>query len=121
MTNTERTAKITEGVRVLTERHLEAYLFDDEILQLLATSVEKGEKFGDLQAAKQAIISKQIEAGKPANHIKFASGQMRSDFARILGLQNAGKTTGAFMRDVLAPLVKPGTKVYERLFADIFD
>jgi AAA domain, putative AbiEii toxin, Type IV TA system len=120
MTDVERGEKIAQGINVLSERHLESYLFDDELLQLLANEAGKADLFPMLQVAKANAIAKQSALGKPANHIKAASGQMRVDFVKVLGLTNAGKTTGAFMRDILAPLVRPGTNVYARLFADVF-
>ena len=120
MTDQERAEKLDDGTRVLTERHIESYLFDDEVLQLLAKSVGQEQKMNELLAAKKAALDDQVARGKAANHIKSSSGRLRVEFSRILNLSNSGKTTGAFMRDCLAPLIKPGTNVYERLCADIF-
>ena len=39
---------------------------------------------------------------------------------RLLGLTQCGNTTMAFMRDTLAPLIKPGMRGYEDLKRDIF-
>ena len=46
-----------EGVRVLSRRNLETYLFDDEVLLALALSVGKTDKADDLVAEKQRILS----------------------------------------------------------------
>ena len=62
-----------EGVRVLTRRNLESYLFDDEVLKSLAPSEEK---FAELAAKKQDILT--ARTNDPADDLKPASGELYS-------------------------------------------
>ena len=48
--------KSRDGVRVLSRRNLESYLFDDEVLRALAVSIEKSHKIDELVAEKKRII-----------------------------------------------------------------
>ena len=107
-----------KGVRVLSRRNLESYLFDDEVLRALAASVGKWGKAGALLAKKQDI--RDARTDDPADDLKPASGELYVACKEILKLTQCGNDTGAFMRDTLAPLVKPGMVVYEELKRDIF-
>ncbi len=40
---------------------------------------------------------------------------------RILGLTNVGNDKDAFMRDTLAPLIRPGMQVYAELVTVLFE
>ncbi len=120
MTDAEREAKVNAGVKVLRERHLEAYLFDDEVVALLAHQQGKSQLLPDLLLAKQAALAKQATDGKGANNFKAAAGQMKVEFVKILGMTNAGKTKAAFIKDILVPLIQPETAVYAKLEQDIF-
>lgn len=108
------------GVRVLTRRHLEAYLLDDEILQSLCSRADQPEKSGEVLAAKKRSIAESVKRGNPPDDVKSAAGPVCVKIKRILGLTQAGKTTEAFLRDTMAPLVVPGTKAYSELQQDIF-
>ena len=49
-------ADMMEGrIKVLSKRNMESYLFDDEVLGCLATSVEKGDQVGELFAKKKSV------------------------------------------------------------------
>ena len=115
--STEITDLEQTGVRVLSRRNLESYLFDDEVLRELAKWVNKEDKVDDLLTEKQSILA----ACGPANDLKHASGQIYLACKRFLGLYNGyGNNTKAFMRDTLAPRVKPGMAVYDELKHAIF-
>lgn len=106
------------GVKVLSRRNLESYLFDDEVLRRLATSVGKGDKVEELLAEKMSIqVSRPSD---PVDDLKPSSGQIYNACKQALSLTQVGNDAKAFMRDTLAPLVRPGMKVYEELKADIF-
>ncbi len=107
-----------DDVRVLSRRNLEAYLFDDEVLRALATSVEREDKADDLVAKKQDILA--ARPGDPVDDLKPASGEIYVACKDILGLTQVGNDAKSFMRDTLAPLVQPGMSVYEELKRDIF-
>ena len=106
------------GIQVLSRRNLESYLFDDEILQALAVSVNRTDRGGALLAKKKQILAARPEDA--SDDLKPASGEIYVACKRILGLADPGNNTKTFMRDTLAPLIKPGTLVYRELKCDIF-
>lgn len=109
-----------EGVRVLSKRHLEAYLMADEILTKLCEAHGQPEAVPTVLAAKQQAITESCSRGKPTDDVKSASGQIYVQTKKILRLTQAGNTTEIFIRDTLAPLVTPETDTYTELRHDIF-
>jgi predicted ATPase len=109
-----------QGYRVLRRRQIESYLFDDEVLGLLCDSVAQSDKKLELLAAKATAIEAAEAQGHQRDDIKKASGRIADACRRILKLENAGKTTNGFMRDTLAPLIVPNTKIYQELKTAIF-
>lgn len=107
-----------KGVRVLSRRNLESYLFDDEVLQALAVSERREDKVQDLLAKKQRIRDAKPDA---RDDLKPVRGKLYNACKTILGLTQCGENTNAFMRDTLAPLIQPEMKVYDELKRDIFD
>ena len=106
------------GIRVLSKRNLESYLFDDEVLRALAASVGGEDKIDELLAEKQRILTDRT--GAPQDDLKPASGEIYVVCKKILGLTRPGKNVKEFAREMLAPLIKPGMAVYEELKGDIF-
>ena len=109
----------TKGVRVLSRRNLESYLFDDEVLCALAAWEGKEDKVNDLLVEKRNILTTGFD--EPADDLKPVSGRLYVESKRILSLAQRGNDTRAFMRDTLAPLIEPGMAIYEELKRDIFD
>ena len=107
-----------EGVRVLSRRNLESYLFDDEVLRALALSVGEADKVEGLIAERKRILDGRT--GDATDDLKPAGGEIYNVCKSILSLANPGNTTKTFMRDTLAPLIKPGTAMYDELRSDIF-
>ena len=106
------------GIRVLSSRNLESCLFRDEVLESLAMSVGKGDKTDDLIAAKNRILN--TNPNNVSDDLKPASGEIYNACKMTLSLVNPGNNTKSFMRDTLAPLIKPGMAAYEELKHDIF-
>ena len=109
---------LKNDVRVLSRRNLESCLFDDEVLEALAACAGKADKTRELVTQKGAILS--ARHGDPPDDLKPASGEIYVACKGILGLTQCGNTAQAFMRDTLAPLVRPGMSMYEQLKRDIF-
>ncbi len=107
-----------EGVRVLSKRNLETYLFDDEVLRMLTESVGQGHKAEEL-IEKKRVIQAAITNGA-SDDLKPASGQIYNTCKRVLALTQCGNNTKEFIRDTLAPLINPGMTVYDELKRDIF-
>jgi predicted ATPase len=109
-----------QGVCVLSKRHVESYLMDDEILNALCTAVGKPEKLDEVLAAKRTALTESVGRGNPTDDVKSAAGQIYTQTKKLLSLVQCGNTTDAFVRDTLAPLVKPHTNIYNILRQDIF-
>ncbi len=105
-------------VRVLSRRNLETYLFDDEVLKALADSVGRQDKANALLTAKKDAVA--ATPSGAVDDLKLVSGAIYNECKKVLELADPGNNTKTFMRDTLAPLVKPGMKVYEELKDDIF-
>ena len=108
------------GIRVLSRRHLESYLLDDEVLQTLCVKQNQPEAYNEVLSIKQQAIQDAVSRGKDATDIKSAAGEMIDGIRRRLSLRNAGNTTSAFLRDTIAPLITPDMMVYQQLKTDIF-
>lgn len=109
-----------QDISVLGRRHIESYLYDDEVLTALCASVGKPEAAHAILAAKQQAISESIARDNPTDDIKSAAGKIYTEAKRILFLTQVGNDPAAFARNVLAPLLKPNMAVYAALKHDIF-
>ena len=106
---------------VLSERHLESYLFADDVIEALVESVGKGELLGEALKIKKDALSNSVARANAADDLKSAAGEIYTQLKALLGLQRCGNNTDAFMRDTLAPLIAPGMATYEKLKKDVID
>lgn len=106
------------GVQVLSRRNLESYLFDDEVLQELAASVGQEDQVQILLSEKTRIKNAN-PSGSP-DDLKPVAGEIYLICKQVLSLTQHGNTVAAFMRDTLAPIIRPGMAVYDTLKCDIF-
>jgi hypothetical protein len=109
----------TKGVRVLSKRQIESFLFDEEILHKLCDASGKPEKIPDVDTAKAAALSENVAQGKPADDFKSMSSKLYTELKRILQLTQCGNTKDAFCVDTLAPLITPETTTYQQLKKDV--
>ncbi|WP_421460669.1 AAA family ATPase [Agrobacterium tumefaciens] len=109
-----------KGINVLGRRHLEAYLYDDEVLIALCTFAGKPEKAADLIAAKAAAIQDIIQAGHPHDDLKKAAGLIYNAAKKTLSLSQAGNDAPGFARNTLAKLITPGMAIYSELHKHVF-
>ena len=109
-----------KGVSVLSRRHIECYIYDDEIISKLCTSVGQEDKIEKCLDAKRNAICESINRGNPVDDIKSAGGHIYVAVKRILALSQCGNTQEPFMRDTLAPLITPDTQVFKELENMIF-
>jgi hypothetical protein len=119
-TPAEVSALVQEGVKVLSRRHLEAFLLDDEILTKLCNSRGRPQQVQAVLAAKQQELAASVGRGNSPDDIKSATGTLYPAIRGLLALTEAGSNAHAFMRDVLAPLVTSETRSYQDLKRDIF-
>ncbi len=108
------------GVRVLSRRHLESFLYDDEVIRALCLEFGQPEK--SPQAAEQVreALAASVASGRPSDDVKAVAGDIFNRLRRLLQLRRVGDNAPAFARNTLAPLVKPGMHVYDELRQAIF-
>ena len=119
-TPTEIADAAAAGVRVLGRRHLESYLLDDEILNILCTTEGKPHVAPNVLKAKEVALGNSVGRGNPSDDVKSAAGELYTEIKRIVQMRAPGNSTEAFLRDVLAPLVTSNTTTYYELRRDIF-
>jgi predicted ATPase len=109
-----------DGVRVLGRRNLEGYLLDEGVLHSFCETLGRPEVKSEISSARTEALRSAKEAGKPADDLKAAKGDIYNACRKLLGLRQAGSSADIFMVEQLAPLLKPGMPVYEELYRDIF-
>ena len=114
----EVTAFDSKGIKVLSKRNLESYLFSDEVLRHLAESVGKVDKAEELLGMKDSILKARPD--DPVDDLKPASGEIYNACKSTLNLTQPGNNARAFMRDTLAPLIKPEMQIYQEMKLSIF-
>lgn len=107
----------SDGTQVLGRRDLESYLWDDEVLRILCESCGAPEKLEEIVAEKRQALADGLQQGKPADDVKAVAGRLYNKCKQALGLTQCGNDAEAFARLTLAPLVKPGTNIYQELAA----
>lgn len=111
---------IDSGVRVLSRRHLESYLLDDEIISALCREHEQPDRIDEALMILKEELAASVGRGNDVDDYKSAGGSFYTRVRRLLGLTGAGGNWDAFARDTLAPLVRPGMAVYAELRDDVF-
>lgn len=109
-----------DGIRVLSRRHIESYLYDDEILSALCAKVGRPQDIAVVLADKQRAISESIQRQNPADDVKSAAGVIYTKMKQRLSLTGCGNDTASFARDTLVPLLTTNTSVYKDLRAAVF-
>ncbi len=102
------------GINVLAKRHLESYLFDDEVIDKLV-SIHDGSKLDEVKRMKQNVIASIVAQGKVEDDIKSASGMIYNGLKSILNLRQRGNTADAFMLSTLAELMTEDMNLYKEL------
>lgn len=111
---------LRKGIRTSKRRHIECYLFDDEIIIKLCESVHKAELIEECLKAKEDELQANIKNRKPKDDHKFASGPIYLRLKDILLLTQCGNNSIKFLRDTMAPLITEDTAVYRELEEEIF-
>ncbi len=109
-----------EGLRVLNRRTIESYLWDDEILTRLCYQIEQPDKVHEVLALKRDEMARSQQRGNPVDDVKSAAGNIFTGLRRIFNHPRLGSSRESFSRNVLAPLVAPGTATYDELKQSVF-
>lgn len=110
----------SSDIKVLTKRHLECYLLDDEVLTKWCTEVKKPEKVLDILQIKSQAISESVSRGNAPDDIKSASNDICTKSKKLLEVTACGNSGEMLMRDTLAKLITPDMNVYKELEQEIF-
>lgn len=111
---------LSKGIKTSSKRHIESYMFDDEIIEKLCHSVGKPDLIADCLTAKQVALQDSILRNNANDDLKSASGHLFTELKRILSLTQCGNNQCAFIRDTIVPLVTEETNIYKQLEQEIF-
>ena len=120
LTPEEVEVKHADGVRVMSAyRNIESMLLSDGVLSRLCVGLGRSDCVDAIRTARDTALARgavqhATDDLKPAAHAVHQAARAE------LQMPRAGETKHAFMRDVLAPLVAPGTPEYEKLRCNIF-
>ena len=109
-----------KGIRTPSRRNIEGYLLDDEVLTELCNREGKPDKIQDLLDAKQTALQRSIAEGKDHDDLKPTAQGIHVAAQNALKPSKMGNKSRNFMKDILAPLIQPGMKVYKELHKDVF-
>mgnify|MGYP003645342977 CR=1 FL=1 len=111
---------LQKGIRASARRHIECYVFDDEIIKKLCISCSKEELLEECLQAKRDAIAESHARGNPEDDVKSASGKIFTELKRILSLTQCGNNKCAFIRDTMTPLITEETALYKEIEVEIF-
>ena len=109
-----------DGCRVLRRRHLEAYLLDHEVLDALCETLGQPDKATELRGALDTALKDSVGRGHPPDDLKKASAEFVAAARKLLDCVAGGNEPHTFLRDTIAPCLRPGMTSYEELHADVF-
>lgn len=117
---TDEEIKINEGknIIVLSKRHIESYLLDDEIIKKFIYN-NNPEKYIEIQSLIKNTITNSIDKGKPKDDIKSVRGEIYNILKKELSLTQCGNTADSFIVNNLVPLITPDTEIYKILEEDV--
>lgn len=108
------------GIRVLSMRNVESFLLDDAVLTALCEALGQPEVAPTLLESKATALAASVAAGGPADDLKRIAGDVYNHAKRLFPTRKLGSDSRAFMKGICAPLVRPGSQLYETLRDDIF-
>lgn len=109
-----------KGVRVLSRRHIEAFLLDDTVLKKWCVSVGKPEKESDILSIKRQAMEDSIARGNAPDDFKSAANDICTKGKKALGISGCGNSGDMIMRDTLSKLITPEMEIFQELERDIF-
>jgi predicted ATPase len=109
------------GGIVLPRRNLESYLFADDVIEALLLREGKQGLLTEARAIVAKAVADSVSRNNASDDLKSAAGDIYVGLKKLLGLTRCGNNTDAFMRDTLAPLVKPGMASFAELKNGIID
>ena len=102
----------SKGIKVLDRGKIEDYLLADDVLQALCQNKA-------LEPPRQDKVVELIKLRDNAGDIKSVPNQIRRKVIEW-GVQGVGENYQGFLKNTLAPLIKPGMSTYDELKEIIF-
>ncbi|WPA92449.1 AAA family ATPase [Providencia zhijiangensis] len=118
--NQEVKELLDKGIKTSSKRHIECYVFDDEIIRKLCISQSKPDCIDRCLEAKKEAMEASKNRGNAPDDIKSASGDIFVKIKKILSLTQCGNSKCAFIRDTIVPLITEDTDIYKQIEKDIF-
>ena len=109
-----------KGIRTLSRRNIEGFLLDDEVLLKFCEYYNIPDQIQNLIEARQTALNDSIANGKPHDDLKPTAQKVHVTARNALSPTPVGNKKTGFMKNHLAPLIKPDMAVYKRLHEDIF-
>ncbi len=109
-----------KGIKVLLRRHIESYLWDDEVVLKLCNYLGMSEKYDEVLLVKKQKLEASNLRGNSKDDIKSASAEIYESIKKIFNLTKSGSSKEIFLRDTVAPLITKDTNIYKQLEKEIF-
>ena len=117
MTDGERSQKIARGIRVLSRREIEEYLYDPEVLRTFLETAGCGDGVvEEVLHERESLVSGRMGP----NNIKNVSRELFAKIRDATGLPNLGNSRDQFASQFLVPALGRTPSVYEELHEDVF-
>lgn len=107
------------GIKVLKRRHIESYLWDDEILEKICIYYGQPEKLQEIISLKHEKMTASNLRGNSKDDIKSASAEIYVGIKKILNLTKTGSSKEVFLKDIVSTFITPDTNVYKELEENI--
>ena len=120
LSDNEVNALRRKNIRTLSRRHIESYLFEDELLEKLCLNAGHPELLPDCIAIRDKALAESTGRGNPPDDLKSPSGQITASLKKVLSLTRCGNNRESFIKNTIVPLITPDTSVYQELERSIF-
>jgi len=108
-----------KGDVVLGRRNVEAFLFDDEVIERLAISTGNENLISEAVRVKYDLLDSCARDGGRHDDVKAVSGKIYVNLKKLLKLKGSGNSADAFMLDTLAPLISPPMRVHQEIMSTL--
>lgn len=119
--NAEIATERSRGVRVLSLRSIESFLWSDELIEKLCEVEGVPQRKGEALQKKRDALAAAATRGRPADDMKAASGELYNALKQLLGLRRRGSNAAEFMSETMIPLMTGDTDIYKNLKRDVFE
>jgi len=108
------------GARVLNRRHIESYLFDEEVIERMCVEMGYPDLVGEALKIRTDAIEASVERRNDRDDVKRAAGTITEGLRRLLTIHGGGSGPDAFARDTLSRYLVPGMSAFSELEDSIF-